>query len=76
MKKRITALLAALFLVICTGCTEQEQEVKEPEAEIPNTAIESVQPEEEETEEILQQESVLYQKYSKTLQEIDKNREE
>ena len=39
-RKRITALLVALSLVICTGCTEQEQEVKEPEAEISNTAIE------------------------------------
>ena len=80
-RKRITALLVALSLVICTGCTEQEQEVKEPEAEISNTAIESVQPEEEETEEleteeILQQESVLYQRYRDTLREIDKNLEE
>ena len=58
-EKRITALLAAVSLVICTGCTEQEQKVKKLE-----------------TEEILQQESVLYQKYRDTLLEIDKNCEE
>ncbi|MCM1252651.1 MAG: hypothetical protein NC321_07500 [Clostridium sp.] len=52
-KKRITLFLAALSLMICTGCAEQKQE----------------------TEAILQRESVLYQKYSDTLQEMGKYHE-
>lgn len=54
--------------------TEEETEIEEvaeaEEADIDETA-ETI-----EAEEILQRESVLYQKYSRTLQEIDKNREE
>ena len=43
MKKRITVLLTAVSLVICTGCTGQEQEVKEAETEKTNSETESVQ---------------------------------
>ena len=59
--KTIT-LLVLLSLGICTGCIGKMQEVKEQEVE--------------QQKENLLKESILYQKYRDTLQEIDKNRKE
>ncbi|MCM1387728.1 MAG: hypothetical protein NC231_10400 [Bacillus sp. (in: Bacteria)] len=82
--KKYTALSCAvacsLLLCTCAQKTESEPETESSQENMTSVSEimgESAQAEEtQETEAILQREAVLYQKYNRTLREIDKKRKE